>query len=275
MKMIMNCDTKYPIMLIHGAGFRDRKYLNYWGRIPRALEKQGAVLYYGHQDSWGSIEHNAGVLKDNLTKILDETNCEKVNIIAHSKGGLEARYMISSLGMADKVASLTTLATTHHGSKTIDLFCKLPKWLYKTAAFFTNIFFRILGDKNPDFYMASRQFTTVHMTAFNEQNPDSPSVYYQSYAAVMRNPFSDIFMFWPNLFVWLIEGENDGLVTPKSAEWTNFKGILRGTTRRGISHADEVDVRRMNFSRKPSETGVSDIRNFYIDIASGLKQMGL
>jgi len=28
------CQTKYPIVLIHGAGFRDRKLLNYWGRSP-------------------------------------------------------------------------------------------------------------------------------------------------------------------------------------------------------------------------------------------------
>jgi len=271
----MDCDTKYPILLIHGTGFRDRKHLNYWGRIPKSLEMQGATLFYGHQDSWGSIENNAGVIKDNLEKILTETSCEKVNIIAHSKGGLDVRYMISSLGMAEKIASLTTIATTHHGSKAIDTLCKLPKWLYKTAAFFTDLFFRMLGDKKPDFYTASRQFGTAYMKEFNEQNPDASSVYYQSYAAVMKNPFSDILLFLPNLFVWLIEGENDGLVTPESATWTNFKGVLRGTTRRGISHADEVDARRMNFTRKTSENGISDIRNFYIDVAAGLKKMGL
>lgn len=271
----MDCDTKYPIMFIHGTGFRDRKHLNYWGRIPMTLEKQSATLFNGHQDSWGSVEYNAGVLKDNLNKILTETNCAKVNIIAHSKGGVEARYMISSLRMSENVASLTTIATTHHGSKTIDLLCKLPDWLYKFAAVFTNLFFRMLGDMKPDFYTASRQFSTLYMKDFNEQNPDAPSVYYQSYAAVMKNPFSDIFLFLPNFFVWLVEGENDGLVTPESATWTNFKGVLRGTTNRGISHADEVDARRMNFTKKTSANGISDIRNFYIDIVAGLKQQGL
>ena len=271
----MKCKTKYPIMLIHGTGFRDRKFLNYWGRIPAALEKQGATLFYGNQDSWGTIEHNAEVLRGNLDRILAGADFEKVNIIAHSKGGLEARYMISSLGMADRIASLTTIATTHHGSRTIDLLCKLPKWLYRAAAFFTDLFFRILGDKKPDFYTASRQFSTGHMKLFNEQNPDEPSVYYQSYAAVMKNPFSDIVLFWPNLFVWIIEGENDGLVTTESAAWANFKGVLRGATRRGISHADEVDARRMSFSRKESSDGISDIRNFYVDVVAGLKQMGL
>ena len=271
----MDSKTKYPVVLIHGAGFRDRKHLNYWGRTPAALEKHGVTVFYGNQDSWGTIEYNAGVLRDNLNQILSEIDSEKVNIIAHSKGGLEARYMISTLNMADKVASLTTMATTHHGSKTIDLLCRLPKWIYRIAAFFTNLFFRMLGDKKPDFFTASRQFSTAHMKEFNNQNPDMPEVYYQSYAAVMKNPFSDLILFWPNLFVWLVEGENDGLVTPESAAWTNFRGILRGATNRGISHADEVDVRRMNFTKKSCNSGISDIREFYIEIASDLKQIGL
>jgi triacylglycerol lipase len=262
-------------MLVHGCGFRDRKLFNYWGRIPAALEEEGAELYYGNQDSWANIEFNATIIKDVINKTLVETNKEKVNIIAHSKGGLESRYMISSLGMADKVASLTTIATPHHGSKTIDLLLKLPERLFKIAAFFTNPVFRFLGDQNPDFYTTCRQFSTAHMKIFNEQNPDAPSVHYQSYAAVMRNPFSDLFLFWPNLIISLFEGENDGLVSPESATWTNFRGISRGATLRGISHADEVDFRRRNFSKKTHINGISDIRQLYIDIVSELKEKGL
>jgi triacylglycerol lipase len=262
-------------MLVHGAGFRDNKYLNYWGRIPAALENNGATIFYGQQDSWGSIEYNAGILKDNLNNFLSMANIDKVNIIAHSKGGLEARYMISSLYMADKVASLTTVATPHHGSKTMDLLCKFPKKLHRLAAFFTNIFFRLLGDKEPDFFTASRQFSTDYMKLFNEQNPDAPLIYYQSYAAVLKSALSDLSFFFPYLIIFFIEGKNDGLVTPKSAAWTNFREVLHGATRRGISHADEVDFRRMNFTKKTTTNGISDIRDLYIDIVSGLKQKGL
>ena len=239
------------------------------------LTEQGATILYGNQDSWGSIEVNAVVLKENLDKFIMETNFEKVNIIAHSKGGIEARYMISTLGMAGKVASLTTIATIHNGSKTMDLLCKLPTWLFKIAAKFVNFFFKILGDSKPDFHTACTQFTTSHMKSFNDHNPDAPDVYYQSYAAVLKSPFSDILMLLPSSIVWLIEGENDGLVTPSSATWTNFKGILRGATHRGISHADEVDARRMNFTRRTSDNGVSDIRKVYSEIVFGLQQMGL
>ena len=270
----MTCSTRYPVLLVHGAGFRDWKHLRYWGRIPRALERRGAALCYGRQDAWGTVERNAGVIKASLEKVLTETGCEKVNIIAHSKGGLDARYMISSLGMAGHVASLTTVASPHRGSKTVDLLCRPPTFLYKVAAFFMNLIFRAAGDKKPDFYAASRQFTTENMAAFNAENPDAPGVYYQSYAAVMKSPFSDILMFWPCLVVRLTEGESDGMVTPASAMWGNFRGVLRGATGRGISHADEVDARRMNFTRRAREGRVSDMRQVYVGMVEELKQMG-
>ena len=271
----MRCDTRYPILLVHGAGFRDRRSLNYWGRIPKALQAQGAVIFYGNQDAWGDVAYSAGVLQESLAKVLAETGAEKVNILAHSKGGLEARYLISSLGMADCVASLTTIFTPHHGSKTMDLLCRLPRPLFRLAAFFVNPFFRLFGDKQPDFFNATRHFTQARMKQFNAENPDMPQVFYQSYASAMKSPFSDILMCFPALLVWLIEGENDGLLTPKAATWTNFQGTLRGATHRGISHADVVDARRMNFSRKSAEDGVADIREVYLEIVAGLKARGL
>lgn len=79
-------------MLIHGTGFRDYRRINYWGRIPKVLENHGATIYYGMQDSWGSVEKNAAVLKDNIDKTLRENGYGKINLIAHSKGGLDARF---------------------------------------------------------------------------------------------------------------------------------------------------------------------------------------
>ena len=39
---------KYPILLVHGMGFRDNKYIGYWGRIPNALEEMGCKIYFGN-----------------------------------------------------------------------------------------------------------------------------------------------------------------------------------------------------------------------------------
>jgi len=37
----------------------------------------------------------------------------KVHLFAHSMGGLDARHMITHLGMANRVRTLTTIGTPH------------------------------------------------------------------------------------------------------------------------------------------------------------------
>ena len=95
------CSTKYPLLLVHGVGFRDFHYFNYWGRIPRALKKNGARVFYGHQEAWGTVEENAGILREKIFEILRENGEEKVNIIAHSKGGLDCRCAMQEYGFSD------------------------------------------------------------------------------------------------------------------------------------------------------------------------------
>ena len=45
---------------------------------------------------------------------------QRVLIVAHSMGGLDARYMISRMGMEDHVAALLTITTPHRGSPYAD-----------------------------------------------------------------------------------------------------------------------------------------------------------
>lgn len=268
---------KYPLLMVHGMGFRDNRVIGYWGRIPKALEKCGAEVFFGGQDSNGSIEGNAAQLKKTIEAVLRQTGAEKVNIIAHSKGGLEARYLISTMGMADKVASLTTISTPHNGSVTVDrLMDIVPQPLVKLGCGVTDLWFRILGDKSPDTYSAVNSFKTNSADIFNIKNPDSPDGYYQSCAFAMKKPTSDIFMSWTWLAVNRFEGENDGLLAPRAAKWTNFMGTFYGSDGRGISHCDEVDMRRAAFSKKKdgAEADIDDITEFYSDIVRGLISKG-
>lgn len=265
----MTADTKYPILMVHGMGFRDSKRLCYWGRIPKVLERNGAKVFFGGQDSNGSVENNAEQLRRSLEKALSEAGAEKVNIIAHSKGGLEARYLISTMGFGDRIATLTTLSTPHNGSLTVDKLLKFPEPAVKFSCKAVDLWFKMIGDKNPDTYSAINLFKTSSAEKFNEENPDDPQVYYQSYGFVMNGFFSDITMCIPWLAVYSVEGENDGLLAPRAVRWTNFKGIYRGGGRRGISHCDEVDLRR---SRVDISGG--DITDFYLNIIADLKDKG-
>lgn len=269
------CATKYPIVLVHGAGFRDMNvgFINYWGRIPPLLESRGAKLYYGGTDGWGNVEDCAASLKAVVEQVLKETGSEKVNLIAHSKGGLEARYMISSLDMADKVASLTTIGTPHHGSKVIHKILDLPDYLLRGAAVAANGFSRLTGDRKPDFYGGVHSFSEEYMKAFNERNPNREGVYYQSFAGVLWAPASDIIMIIPGYLIKTEDGPNDGLVTVESAKWGNFRGVLRGTGYRGVSHADEVDFRRKDVPIYPM-LGAKTVPAFFAAMVAELKQMG-
>ncbi|NLK88018.1 MAG: triacylglycerol lipase, partial [Clostridiaceae bacterium] len=83
------CKTRYPLLLVHGVFFRDSRFFNYWGRIPSELKKNGAVIFYGQQQSAASVKACGEELAERIKSIVDDTGCEKVNIIAHSKGGLD------------------------------------------------------------------------------------------------------------------------------------------------------------------------------------------
>ena len=68
---------RYPILLLHGVGFRDLKWPLYWGRIPSALSDTGAMVFYGKQDCWARVEENAKTIKARIRQILEETGSEK------------------------------------------------------------------------------------------------------------------------------------------------------------------------------------------------------
>jgi triacylglycerol lipase len=261
------CRTRYPLLMLHGIGFRDYKYINYWGRIPALLIENGATVYYGHQQAWGTIEDNAKEIKAKLESILEETGCEKVNIIAHSKGGLDARYLISSLHMDAHVATLTTISTPHRGSELIDVLAKLKKSTYKRISKTIDGYFKKLGDTNPNCYTASRQLKPSYLEGFNRENADAQGVYYQSWAAEMKAPTSHSLLMLPFAIMKWVSGNNDGLVTTDSAKWGHFRGTFTSRTHRGISHGDLIDLMHQDFEG-------FNIAEEYVTIVSELKEKG-
>ncbi len=272
--MDLQCKTRFPILLIHGAGFRDLKWPVYWGRIPALLQKKGAIIYYGLQDCWASIETNAEAIAGRIEEILLETGSRKVNIIAHSKGGLDARRAASAFGCGGKIASITTIATPHRGSIVLDKLFSIPRPVWNAAAFAVNNWIRLVGDRKPDFLRLCEDLTTERMRHFNENTPDVPGIYYQSFACVMKHPLSDINLSTANAVVRHYEGENDGLVSVASAKWGESFRVLRSNAFRGVSHLDAIDLRRSPLSRKAGP-GVSDICDVYLEIVGGLREKGL
>jgi triacylglycerol lipase len=262
------CATQYPVILVHGLSLRDRALLvRYWGNVPDVLKQNGAVVHAGGQDAYGIISHNAAVLKKNILEVLEATKSRKVNIIAHSRGGLDSRYMISILGMEDKVASLTTIATPHRGSSMADLIMKrVPEG--SIVPDIINFFAKIFGDENPESYNAGLELTRESMKKFNRKVADAPEVYYQSYAAIIDDSFPNLI--WRSMYskIKKYEGANDGLVSVDSAKWGNYRGLM---TCEGRFRASHVDVVGMHFL-----TGVYCFKaaDFYRELVHELKLKG-
>jgi triacylglycerol lipase len=115
-----------PIVLHHGLlGSGDLSIgpvkLSYFGNIDRAIAQQGHPIIVSRVHPTGSIQLRARQLKVNILKGLKQHSLprhSRVLIIAHSMGGLDARFMISKLGMADRVAGLLSITTPHRAAPT-------------------------------------------------------------------------------------------------------------------------------------------------------------
>lgn len=263
------CRTRYPILLVHGVFFRDFKHFNYWGRIPDELSKNGARIFYGNHQSASSIADSAAELTDRIKEIVEDTDCSKVNIIAHSKGGLDCRYAISKCGADKYVASLTTVNTPHKGCAFADyLLEKIPEKTKNKVASAYNGAMKKLGDPNPDFMEAVVDLTYEKCSRFNENVPDKDGVFYQSIGSKLNKAKSGKF---PTNFSYHLvnyfDGPNDGLVAESSFKWGENYTFITSKGRRGISHADMIDLNRENFSG-------FDVREFYVQLVSDLKKKG-
>lgn len=263
------CKTRYPLLLVHGVFFRDYRYINYWGRIPRELMRNGATVYYGQQQSAAAVEDSGKELAARIRQIVEETGCEKVNIIAHSKGGLDSRAAIAHAGCAPYVATLTTINTPHRGCIFAEyLLGKVPEAARRKVASTYNGTMKHLGDENPDFLAAVTDLTESACLARNETTPDMPGVVYESvmsYCRKARHGKFPLNMTYP--VVRHFDGLNDGLVSVESAKWGGRFTLLEPTGKRGISHGDVVDLNRENIRG-------FDVREFYVKLAADLKQRG-
>ncbi|MCL1991884.1 MAG: alpha/beta hydrolase [Spirochaetes bacterium] len=256
-------NLKYPVVLVHGIVAHDRgRANNFWGRIPGKLHEKGERVFLGNTDSWGGYESNAKLLKTTVDKVLRETKSEKVNLIGHSKGGIDSRFYIWKYG-GEKVASLTTISTPHRGSEIADLIYRQKIVYNKAAEKSLYIFGKLYGDTNPDIQGVNFQLTTKKMQEFNENVPMAGNVYCQSLYTTIKNPFDDLTFFYSYLYVKSVSGENDGVVSEWSANW----GENAMKIGEGISHAEIIDYKKKMFRK-------ADVPDIYVKITNNLAKKG-
>lgn len=277
------CATRYPVLLVHGVFFRDTKALNYWGRVPAELQRNGAAIFYGEHQSAASVENSARELTARIRQIVESTGCGKVNVIAHSKGGLDMRYAIARCGAAPMVASLTTINTPHRGCGFADyLLTNIPVSVQGKVAAAYNAAASRLGDARPDFMAAVHDLTQAGCARLDAAIGDAAPM---AGRAAIDGPFRGILCqsvgsrllhattgkfplnFTYPMVKWF-DGPNDGLVARPSMPWGEGFTWVEPTGERGISHADMIDLNRENIPG-------FDVREFYVQLVAGLKARGL
>jgi len=263
--------TKYPIILAHGIVLKDVKFFKAFGNIEKLLRDNDYATYTAPTDGFGSIENNAAQLADFTREIMAAEGTDKINIIAHSKGGLDSRYMIDRLGMAKHVASLTFLSTPHKGSRLATNLYRLPRIIKYPIACYLHTAYRVFGDKNPEVLKVCEQLRyapdgaleTLHLTLPDTTYED---IFMQSYSSTMARSRDDFVMGIPLAFSRYFEkgAPTDGMVSAESSQYATYRGdCLDGS----VSHSEIVD-----FMVKKSKK--EKIYAFYLELCADLAQRG-
>lgn len=177
----------YPILLAHGffgfdtlAGIDD---VPYWYGVPEHLESLGHTVCVGVVDPFNDSTERGMQLLDDALACAAATGHAKVNILAHSQGGLDAR-VVAHL-RPDLVASVTTVATPHYGTPIADIAVGLSPnpasaalidWLTQTlgAPLWDEV-----GNET-SLYEALWQMSQPGIFEFNSTYTDAPGVLYTS-----------------------------------------------------------------------------------------------
>ncbi|KAI1336566.1 triacylglycerol lipase [Xylariaceae sp. FL0016] len=227
---------KHPVVLAHGLlGFSELNVaggwlpaIHYWWGIADALKANGIEVITASVPPSGSIEQRAEKLAKDIAQFAPG---KQVNIIAHSMGGLDARYMVSHLQPENvHVRSLVTIASPHQGSSFADyLFDEIGTDSLPTVYKFVEGIGMDTG--------AFKQLTRKYMVEkFNPDTPDDPNVRYFSYGAKTDlPPFLSPFR-QSHRIITHVEGANDGLVSVESSKWGKYQGTLVG-----VSHLDLIN----------------------------------
>ncbi len=106
--------TALPVLLIHGH-MEDAAVWNKWVDL---LKKDGIpaypITFKQSDDECGSAAEHAKELSNIIGQIKKETGQNKMNIVAHSKGGLDARVYLAN--NTKDVANLVMIGTPNAGS---------------------------------------------------------------------------------------------------------------------------------------------------------------
>ena len=289
--------TLGPIILAHGLmGFDRIFFIHYFNGVVKHLREHGYEVYAPRVSRAGSIAKRANELKETLMntselsgifalpkdEIHDPSSDDSgfgaragLNIIAHSMGGLDSRYMVTHLGMAPYVDSLTTISSPHHGTPFVDL-------LYSNVE--QEIKIIDLAKKIQIDLEAFKDLSEDAIMEFNENTPNMPDVNYYSIAGYKKYVHKREILWAIFNHILKNHGPNDGLVTVESAKWGTFLGTIEADHLEQVGWGNLISVPEdLKFSAqlktifddflKRLKDSDFDHLAFYLDVVKRLSEM--
>jgi triacylglycerol lipase len=302
----VHAPARFPIVLVNGID--SSPLFRYSPRILNMLaEEGGQTVFLATLPSYEAPRRRAPVLKRRVEEVLAQTGAAKVNLICHSLGGLDCRYLVSIAGLdfAGGVASITTVGTSHRGTRIADgMLGLLPG---EDTGQLVNDFATLAGDWFSDQSLtedvhlreALQALTLSQAKAFNAEITDAPGILYQSWAGYSR-PFGEAslehdlrlaelcrtasgdglpgfgshdYMAMTLIPFTEIVGKagtdfipNDGLTAVDSAKWGEFRGCIPADHQEQLGQHNLPDVNVQNGF---------DIARFYANVAADLAARGL
>ena len=263
-----------PIVLSHGIlGFDDSQsapWIKYWGGMDDYLRSQGADVLTPGSTALTSVEDRAAEQKQLIQQWMAAYGYTKVNVMGHSQGGLVSRYMVSNLGMKNKVRSITTINTPHYGAPLADIsLAVIPNWLEPYVGTVIDWFAGLIySDNTQDIIAMAESLTVGNATAFNANTPNRSGVKYYSYGSYAYEDFIQHPIMSLTLPITFIGGPfygfstyNDGVVPYGSQKWGTWKG--RPDDYWFATGLDHLQMTNFEWSGQ----NYFDVEGFYLDMA--------
>ncbi len=197
-----------PVILVHGLFGFDRigvpgARLHYFRGLVDYLATLGCHAHAVRLPAAASVPERAQILADKI----DALAHDRVDIIAHSLGGLDARYALAHCGLAARVRSLVTIGTPHRGTPLADLATEGPLGLARRAVSALGLPLAALDWLSPS-----------ALERFNREVADAPGVRYACVVGGIRGSVP-LAIAPAHAYLRRVAGDNDGLVPVSSQYW--------------------------------------------------------
>jgi triacylglycerol lipase len=257
----------HPVLLCHGYGaivslVKPSPLYD----VAMLMRRHNVLAFAPNIVPYAKIETRAARWVDVMQKVIDQTGTDKLNIVAHSMGGLDMRYALSQLDAAPYTASMTTVCAPNRGTSLAELGINAPTAIRDRLVDLMDWMGNHVypGDES-DALGSVEQLTRHYVTQkFNPAVPDAPDIPYYSFSCKVGKATDhpvQVINRYQNNHIYEQEGANDGMVSVESAQWGQHMGTGR------LSHMEQLNL-RVKEERKPL------FEAFWLDVLKMLEDKG-